>query len=220
MLRKLFITPWFGAMPPWMDQYLANAEMLKPLGYDWLITTNLKRFRERVGDLLGIECPIEPGSGKLHDYRPALGMLFEEELRGYDYWGHTDFDCVYGRVDRFVTDEFLKVLDVHSNHENYICGPWTLYRNIPTLNRLFMKHPDWRGVFSNPASSGWAERGFTELLEDSVFSLRYTHWQSDKPSDTSAVTMQDDGTLLDGDKEIMMCHFRHTKEWPAGVTFA
>lgn len=226
VLRKLFITPWFGSLPPWMDQYLANAELLKPLGYDWLITTNLKRFRQRVGDLLGVKCPIEPGGGKLHDFRPALGLLYAQELRGYDYWGHTDFDCVYGRVDRFVTDDFLTKLDVHSNHENYICGPWTLYRNDPDLAALFMKHPEWKEMLENPHSSGWAEKGFTEILDAKYFSgngklnRQYTHWQTSKIGDTSDLTMQDDGTLLEGTKEVMMCHFRHTKEWPAGVTFA
>lgn len=207
-----------------MDQYLANAEALKPLGYEWHLTTNLKLFRERVGDLLGLRCSIEPGTGKLHDYRPALGLLFQEELRGFDFWGHTDFDCVYGRVDRFVTDDFLGNVDIHANHVNYICGPWTLYRNDPKLARLFMESPDWREVLLDPLASGWAERGFTELVDQANAHRRlrrkYTHWQGERPADTSGLSMTEDGALLDDGKEIMMFHFRHTKEYPQGVRFA
>ncbi len=317
MIKKLFICPYFGTLPSWFDSYLANIELLKPLGYDWHVTTNLKLFRERVGDILGIQCPIVPGTGKVWDYRPALGVLFAEEVKGYDYWGHTDFDCVYGRVDRFVGDEFLcwrsepvesregsavgprndlqcercgtaydglkylgyfcrkcggmivfsnlfgerpentplperavspnqKPLDIHSNHHNYICGPWTLYRNVNRINNLFLLYKDWRKMLEGPEPTAWVETEFTALVdwaatgkgggssefrtsavEDPnvpIITRKYTHWQEQNPRDTSGITMAEDGTLRDRawaekECEIMMCHFRHTKEYPKGVKF-
>lgn len=306
MIKKLMICPYFGTLPPWFDSYLANIEMLKPLGYDWHITTNLKLFKERVGDILEIKCPIVPGTGKLWDYRPAFGVLFAEELKRYDYWGHTDFDCVYGRVDRFVTDEFLglatprvesrrdpavvprglgpclmlptpplfgpmaycawptcgcpgerpksvplppeavspnkKVLDIHSNHHNYICGPWSLYRNRDAVNGLFQLVANWQEFLVDPEPKAWIEKIFTSMIDwaaqQGSLTRKYTHWQEINPHDTSGITMAANGGLLDriddrnratlndfrntnGDynQEIMMCHFRHTKEYPKGVKF-
>lgn len=410
MIKKLMICPYFGILPPWFDSYLANIEMLKPLGYDWHITTNLKLFKERVGDILGIKCAIVPGTGKVWDYRPAFGVLFAKELKRYDYWGHTDFDCVYGRVDRFVTDEFLglatprvesrrdpavgprgffqrpmgpptdevmtgllcqncerqactasemnfaqyccracgqgqghgekcdqnhkpvvplvlspgdrlsleiqstirqecgnafakvikrqgqcfvvetiagsgftvdnqryaarqyrawehpeggrlvcgslapgdpespgerpitferppeavspnkKPLDIHSNHHNYMCGPWSLYRNREYVNNLFLSHPEWRAHLAEPTSTAWIEKEFTRFVDwaaqQGMLTRKYTHWQEFNPGDTSNVgnfagslSLYDRKHGETRNEEIMMCHFRHTKEYPKGVKF-
>lgn len=420
MIKKLMICPYFGTLPPWFDSYLANIEMLKPLGYDWHITTNLKLFKERVGDILGIKCPIVPGTGKPWDYRPAFGVLFAEELKRYDYWGHTDFDCVYGRVDRFVTDEFLglatppvesrrdpavdprwgeglhepfpkevtlvgwerkalfaaadilhgkkatmfedgqyyvsfedvagalldysgerpdspetpavgprknpwpidddfpalpdrttlvysnrlqgcfitvrdmarnagrevacwidgaaamrmnfsrlfspdlvdtlttnaindflksigdrpesqeiqpeavsptqKPLDIHSNHHNYMCGPWSLYRNRDVVNGLFQLVANWQEFLVDPKPNAWIEGVFTNVVdwarEQGTIRGSYTHLQSFNPGDTSNVgnfngslSLYDRKRGETQNEEIMMCHFRHTKEYPKGVRY-
>lgn len=219
-MRKMMICPWFGQLPPWFDKYLANAETLEKYGYRWLITTNLKLFKERVGDLLGIDAPIVSGQAKVHDYRPALGLLFKEELEGYDFWGHTDFDCVYGKVDDFVPDEFLNCLDIHSNHVNYVCGPWTLYRNRQDINELFLRSSVWRRKLLDPLISGWAEHEFTAEVDagDSEGRLRrqYTFWQGN-PDDDEDLTLSPSGKLFQGEDEIMMFHGRRTKRWPPGV---
>ena len=226
MLRKLLITPWFGPLPPWFDRWHANYESaLAPLGYDLLLTTNLSRFKQRVGDLLHIICPIEPGTGKVHDYRPALGLLFEDELRQgqYDYWGHTDFDCVYGRVDFFMDDWQILKYDIWSNHHNYICGPWTLYANRPKINRMFQAYPTWDSELRAQSTTGWAETLFTRVVDNAhdriLISRLYTHYQGKNPHDTSQLSLRPNGALMDGGDEIMMFHFRHVKEWPGQIKF-
>lgn len=110
------ICPFFGKMPEWMDKYEG------PKGYEMLIDTDLNKFKQRVGDILHIEYPGVQGSGKVWDYRCALGLLYAEEIAGFDYWGHTDFDCVYGDVEKWVSDKFLLTVDVHSNHHSYVNG--------------------------------------------------------------------------------------------------
>lgn len=218
MIRKLLICPWFGPLPPWMDKYMENvAANLKPHGYDILIDTDLDKFKERVRWKLGLECPIEPGTGKVHDYRCALGELYQSELwyGKYDFWAHVDFDCVFGRVDKWVTDDFLANLDVHSNHDTYVCGPWTLYRNTPEVNSLFRQHPEWRAIMSLKESTGWVEMGFSRLLESSGLRYAYTFWQAN-PDRMHALTMRD-GSLYEDDREVMMAHFRRTKQWPPNL---
>lgn len=234
MFRRLMITPWFGKLPDWFDQYLANIELLKPFGYDWLITTNLGLFKQRVKEKLGLECPIVPGTGKLWDYRASLGVLFEEELTGYEFWGHADFDCVFGRIDHFVPDAKLAELDIWSNHADpkeryggYICGPWTLYRNVPKINTLFMRHPRWREILSDPTPIGWVEHhdGFTGIVDAAhnagEIKRLYTMYQTADLNDGSTLRMVD-GALYEGPGtgvERMMSHFKRTKTYPPGVSF-
>ncbi len=232
------ICPWFGQLPGWFDQYLANIELLKPLGYDWLITTNLNRFRQRVGDLLGIKCPIVPGTGKVHDYRASFGVLFQDETKEYDYYGHTDFDCVYGRPDHFMNDAELCTLDIWSNHVNYICGPWTLYRNGTYVRSaypeyaeaydhdsriagLFMRHRSWQQILERPDATGWVEfqdgyTGIVDHADDAGEIIRkYTMYQTRNLDDFGSLEFDlRTGSLYEGGAEVMMAHFRRTKAWP------
>ena len=212
MLHKLFICPFFGPLPHWMPKYIDHLGHLKNHGYDFLITHDLEDFNERCEKKLGFKSTIVPGTGKLWDYRCALGELYEEEIKGYDFWGHTDFDCVYGDVSKWVTDEFLGELDIHSNHHSYICGPWTLYRNTPHINSLFRKSPVWKERMLETKPSGWVEFEFSRTVE-SYPRYKYTYWQGIDPQDTSSITF--DGTrLFDHGTEVMMVHFNRNKVWP------
>ncbi|KKK53002.1 hypothetical protein LCGC14_3099160, partial [marine sediment metagenome] len=116
-MKKIFLLPFFGQYPPWLDQWVANMEHLD---YDYKIFSNLKKFKERVREILRIEPNIEGGTGKIWDYRPALGLLYADIIKDYDVWGHTDFDCVYGDVDKYMPKDF----DIWSNHVDYVMGAW------------------------------------------------------------------------------------------------
>lgn len=205
-LRKIFIMPYFGDLPDWYDKF----EL--PKGYDILLDQDLKGFKERVRQKLGIEYPGLLGGVKVWDYRCALGYLYEEEIKGYDFWGHTDFDVVFGDVDKWVTDEFLSELDVHSNHNTYVCGCWSLYRNTPELNRLFLRG-NWYDNMIEVIPTGWVEEGYSRLLEESEFRHLYTFWQGN-PWTNDPKLSKIDGRLLQDGEEIMMFHFRHSKRWP------
>ena len=214
MIKKIFICRYFGEFPEWMERYQAHFnETLKPAGYDILVDTDLGGFKKRVKDKLGIEYPGFPGTGKVWDYRGLLGFLYEEEIKGYDFWGHTDFDCVYGDVDKWVTDEFLSSLDVHSNHNTYIMGAWTLYRNISEVRELFKKVKNWQDFLIKPESNGWVEKEFSRALEQSGLRYKYTFWQGN-PWDENPKLKKENGKLYQDGKEVMMFHFRHSKKWP------
>lgn len=207
---KLFIIPWFGKYPDWLDQWVANMELLKPKGYEYLIVSNLELFKKRVKEKLGIEANIIAGTGKVWDYRPMLGVLFEEELAGYDYWGHTDFDCVYGNVEKWEPPEY----EIWSNHDEYICGPWTLYQNTDKINNLFRKC-GWKKYLDTPEPTGWAEQEFSRRVEKKT-DYRYTFHQT---KDLNQFDLSWHNGLYDGDLEIMMCHFKRTKLWPLSKSF-
>lgn len=207
IMKKLLITPYFGDLPSWFDKFEV------PAGYGWLLDTDLEGFKSRVKQKLGITYPGELGNPKVWDYRCALGVLYEEELKGYDFWGHTDFDMVFGDVNQWFTDAELNTLDVWSNHNTYVCGCWTLYRNTPMVNGLFMWDSSWKEFMREPEANGWVEGEYSRLLERSGLKYKYSFFQGN-PYTTTPNLRKTDGKLYQDDIEIAMFHFRRSKKWP------
>lgn len=220
MIRKLLICPYFGDLPSWYDHWLSNTEHLRELGYDFLFDRNEDEFRQRVRRILDIECPPMWGTGNVWDFRPAFGLLYKKELEGFDFWGHTDFDCVYGRVDQWVTDGFLQDLDMHSDCADYVNGPWSLYRNTPQMRDLFAQEPLWQVFMEDPEPNGWAEREFSELIrfahDEGDLVKAWTQWQIFEPHDLAELWLASEGRLTLRGEEVFMAHFRRTKVFPAG----
>jgi hypothetical protein len=199
-----------------MDAWRQNvAERLEPQGYYVLIESDEGAFRERAYRTLGVKVPPMYGTGKVWDYRPALGEMYAEEIGrgGFDYWGHTDFDIVYGRVERFWPDELIEQFDLITDHPDYVCGPWTLYRCDSDIHQLYARHKDWFSELERPKPSGWIETGFTELLRHhgayykTAFHLHHA-WNEPRLLTTL------DGALIHIDREVSFFHFRRTKKWP------
>lgn len=211
-MKKLMILTWFGDEPAWAHRYHQNASLLAEHGFDFLHDRDLDSFRDRVRRILGVDCPIVPGGGKIHDYRPCFGELYADELDGYDWWGHTDYDVVYGRVPAFYPDDALAGCDVQTdNSYDYLCGPWTLYRNTPEVASLFRNHEGWRDQLEEPSTSGWVETSFTEIVRGSC-----RLWRANHHAFTDPQLLSTDGErLLHGGREVSFYHFRYTKEWPA-----
>ena len=61
---------------------------------------------------------------KCCDFRPAFGLIFEDYLRGYDYWGYCDFDMVFGDLNNFFTK-----YNLYSYDKFLTLGHLTLIRN-------------------------------------------------------------------------------------------
>ena len=207
--RRLMICPWFGPLPPWWGDYV---ERIANTGCDFLFDHDLEAFRRRVRDRLGVRCSVVEGGPKIQDYRPALGWLYQDELAGYDWWGHTDFDCVYGRVGEFVTDEILDGCDIQSDcAHDYLAGPWTLYRNRADVCSLFAIDADWRERLEEEITTGWVEQSFTEIAKEQVRTrIDFFHGYLD----ADALLEDDDRRLLYAGREISFFHFRYTKAWP------
>ena len=210
MKRKLLIVPFFGELPNWVDKWLESINKIKDYGYDLLFTKELGHFNERVEKSLGFRTPIQEGTGKVWDYRPAFGKLFEKELQGYDYWGHTDPDVVYGNIDHFMPDSFLEEFDIISDESNYIGGHWTLYKNKVEVNDLFLSCPSSIQLMKDPRPNGWIERQFTEYAEGKV-KVKYRFVQADRGNEGLVFR---DGCLYQREREVMLSHFKEQKKWP------
>lgn len=71
---------------------------------------------------------------KVCDYRPAFGIIFEKELKSYDFWGHCDLDIILGDLRQFFTCKIL-----NENQKILKNGNLSLYKNQENINLLFKK---------------------------------------------------------------------------------
>ena len=70
---------------------------------------------------------------KLCDYKPIYGLIFDEDLQDYDFWGHCDVDLIFGDIRKFITDDILNKYDRILSR-----GHFTLYRNNKETNLTFL----------------------------------------------------------------------------------
>ena len=241
MLKKLMIRTWRGPLPEWTPQFRIATSRLSEYGWDFIIVDNWDSVESRIKSKFGIDLPPNLDTRKAGDYDPLLGVLFEEELKGYDFWGHFNLDCVYGRIDRWLPDAFLGV-DIFGNDPGAVCGPFTVYKNCEKVNQLFrgvnnVYDPgDWKGNLKSPTFYGWDEGHFShhvhnsalngEIIFASGFFQAHDHLTNDHrrlANDWKAgviamgpVRILPDGTLVDNvtSREIMMYHFNQTRKWP------
>lgn len=244
-MKKVFIRTYFGGkFPPWMGKYVENCNGLRD--YAFYIFTDAPCTSEGNVRMFPLTAPqfcykVLATTGahldfsgikdwrKANDFRPALGLIFADYIEGFDFWGHTDFDCVYGNLDKWLTDEFLGDLDIFSN-DPYpsLCGPFTLYRNTERVNTLFKQHPAWMRVFQESKEHGFEEEGtaspggqsMSAVMRQTDLRVQYRFWQSRQWLTDSGDRRQlepaklENGRLIYRGEEVMMIHFNRTKEWP------
>ena len=193
MLTKLMIVQWSGPLPEWTDRWLANTQQVTDAGYGWhfLLDHDEEAVRMRISSL-GVKCPPLEGR-KLCDYRPALGEMYAAEVAGFDFWGHTDLDCVYGPLWDYATDDLLADCDVFSNDPApNMCGPFSLYRT-ETASHVFRQHRSWKRIFEDPRHRVFDEWGIREPLAKSGLRMVHRHFEGE---------------------DSMYVHFTDTKTYP------
>ena len=87
---------------------------------------------------MGFEIVVESGY-KLCDFKPALGYIFSDYIKKYDFWGYCDIDIIFGNIRAFMTDDLLNEYDVISARHDYLTGCFALYKNNQDMCELFNK---------------------------------------------------------------------------------
>ena len=164
-LKKLMIRTWRGPLPPWTPQFRQTVSRLSETGWDFAIIDDWESVRLRANKRLGVAIPDQIDTRKPGDYDPAIGELFPDLIKGYDFWGHFNLDCVYGRLSHFLPDDFLTNIDIYGNDPGAVCGPFTIYQNCEKVNRLYREAPTWKEDFENPHFLGWDEGVFSDYTE-------------------------------------------------------
>lgn len=73
---------------------------------------------------------------KCCDYKPVYGIIFSDYCCKYDYWGHCDFDMIFGDIQSFIDKYEL------NKYDKFLpLGHLTLYRNTEECNFRYLITP-------------------------------------------------------------------------------
>ncbi|MCQ2028301.1 DUF6625 family protein [Stutzerimonas zhaodongensis] len=182
--RIVLLIPYFGRWPFWMPFFLAAVRRNPDI--DWLFFSDcgvperlppnvriqeysFAAYCELVSSRLGIT--FKPGSAyKLCDIKPALGYIHADDIQGFDFWGFSDIDLIYGDLRRYFTRERLARFDLLATHARRVSGHLCLMRNTAELRGLFMRVPSWRETFMDDAHSAFDEGAFSRIF------IRHKNW--------------------------------------------
>lgn len=158
----VIIIDCFGTWPEWFPLFLASCRWNPTICWHihtdcpvpddpppnvtfFLMTFN--EYRRRVGSALDLSLhEIDPY--KICELRTACGVVFEDEIRGFDYFGYGDLDVVYGDV-RHIYDAHVFSHNVISTHEWCTSGHLLLMKNLPELRHAFERVRGWREMFAS-----------------------------------------------------------------------
>jgi hypothetical protein len=103
---------------------------------------SLNEFCELASEKLSFPVSLSPHFlYKLCDFKPAYGLIYEEYLNEYDFWGHCDVDIVWGQIRSFVNDEILDNYEIITSRPKRISGHFCLYKNYKIINKIFLSMP-------------------------------------------------------------------------------
>ena len=171
---------WFGPFPKWYNLYLLSCGMNQTIDFfvfcDGKIPKHYPKnvhfvrlteqeLKEKVLAKFGVEFK-RPNIG---DLRPAMGSLFEDYLKDFDFWGYNDSDLIWGDIRHFITEDLLGNYDIITSCRASIVGQFTIFRNKSLTKYIHRIIPH----FEQRICSG--KPGYTEenLLNQMVEVFRY-----------------------------------------------
>jgi hypothetical protein len=186
------IAPHFGSRPEYFP--LVVRSMAANPDVSWLLLTDqpvanapgnvvveLYTFDdlvERIRSHFAFDISL-PTPYKLCDFRPAFGEIFADELTGYDFWGHSDLDVVFGRIRDHLPTAAFETDKILFN------GNFSLYRNTAETAGWYRHEVgkvSYRDALTNPAAMHFDEwAGIYYIVED----LGAPAWQEDVIFDIS-----------------------------------
>lgn len=180
MKTCIFILPYFGRFNSYFSLFLKSCKSNS--NYNWLIITDdhsdydyptnvqvvylsfeetVRLFKKSIDESISLETPY-----KLCDFKPTYGLVFQEYIKGYDYWGYCDCDVLFGNLDKLLTPILEKEYD-----KIFSAGHLTIYKNTKENNTRFMKKYKGRYLYRDCLTSSeicWFDEDYKE---DNIHSL-------------------------------------------------
>lgn len=161
---------YFGKLPAYFNLWLKSCEYNPDI--DFLVITDnelnelpknvktvkmsLSDIKKRADEVLGFETSLTTPY-KCCDFRPTFGLIFKDLISNYDFWGHCDFDVIFGNIRSFITDDIL------SKYEKILSfGHLSLYKNSNKVNEYFKlngsKCGNFIDIYKNPENVAFDEK--------------------------------------------------------------
>ena len=145
MNKIVVIGVYFGQFPNYFPLWLESA--LRNKSIDFLIFSDqcdesehgnvrfikikISDFEKMVFQKLNINVHITRPY-KCCDFKPVYGDIFSDYLCGYDYWGHCDFDLIFGDIQYF-----LDKYELYKYDKFLPLGHLSFYRNSSDINARY-----------------------------------------------------------------------------------
>ncbi|MEI7701133.1 MAG: DUF6625 family protein [Planctomycetia bacterium] len=177
--RICIVIVFLGAWPAWIRYFLqscsrnsqfqwlifGSAPPITPTPHNvQLVPIDQPALEQLVSEKLALPWKMARGY-KLVDLKPAYGHIFSEWLQGYDFWGYTDMDVIYGQLSDFLTPAILETYDIITANEKVLVGHFTLLRNTQRFCHLYQQAENWLEVLCSEAPAGFDEKGFQVLVK-------------------------------------------------------
>lgn len=186
MKKIRLIIPYFGKLPTffpyflltakhnqkidfliYMDQKVDQFEILNAKNIEF-VTLSFDDLREKIQSKFDFKISLKTPY-KLCDYRVAYGLIFEEELKEYDYWGFCDTDILLGDIYQFLEEHNF----FENDYARYgLLGHLQIFKNSQEVNHVFMSGQglnyrlDYHNVFTSEQNFIFdEEKGIQKLFE-------------------------------------------------------
>lgn len=172
------IIPYFGKFPDWIDLYLFSCSKNSFIDF-WFFTDcdiphkvykntffkkiTFKEYCEWVSHALGITfAPENPY--KLCDLKVFYGIIHENLLKEYDFWGFGDLDLMYGDLSLVVNKNTLGRYNIITTHADRVAGHFTIIKRESKYSAFCLKIKNWKDRLEDKFVFGLDEHDFTALI--------------------------------------------------------
>jgi hypothetical protein len=178
-VRKIcFVVVYFGKWPIWFPAFLHSCKENPTI--NWIFFTDcgspahhppnvvfyhttLHQMRELIKQKIGKEVVLE-SAYKVCDYKPTFGIVFDDYLNDFDFWGHCDVDIIWGDIRKYTTEKILNKYDIFSTRKGRISGHFSLFRNTLSINQLCRQSSEFAEVMRQVKCRAFDEEGMTRLI--------------------------------------------------------
>lgn len=178
------ICVYFGKLPSYYGVWQKSCEYNPSIDFllftDQIIPVHAKNIHVITMEFDDMKTLVDKAMGqhvalefpyKMCDLRPMYGLIFEEYIQGYDYWGHCDMDMVFGDLqsffDKYEIDKYDKFLNL---------GHLSIYKNTPEINQRFKcegsRCGSWKKIISEREGHNFDEVvGIYQIYKANGFSV-------------------------------------------------
>lgn len=140
------LSPYYGTFPNYFQIWLESAAQNKNIDFYiisdsefnyklfnniFLIKKSLNDIKNKIEHIIGTSANLDKPY-KLCDYRPAYGLIFDDIVKNYEYWGWCDPDIIWGNLNLLLTNDIFDNYEVIGG-----CGQLTIMKNTFKLNHYF-----------------------------------------------------------------------------------
>ena len=184
-LKICIITVYFGKLPNYISLWVKSVKYNSKIDF-YLYTDDrvdnidipdnlhivyltLSQMKQRAEKALNMSVCLDRPY-KCCDYKPVYGLIFNDDIHSYDYWGHCDLDMIFGNLSKFFSQ-----YEIYKYDRFLALGHLSLFRNNDEVNARYKSNGSFRDyttVFTNSNSYAFDEfNGITSIYLANNYSM-------------------------------------------------